>query len=302
MLNGDYLMRVLRERMKALSKFDRERDDEIRVWGREQVVTGQILPYVPEIAGLYLQSLEPVQQTGIDVDKWIGYLDDNFSNVIDTLFQQWNTQFDIAFGRVDRHVREYHEMLPKGELALSPEGYPLEFMANERILWWVDHLDSLNRDYLMAYTNVLDTVTAYDRPVGFGDAIIEKPLQHVLDTWDRYAHFIADAKQKQVDYAKEYEDNPMWYDEEFDMEVDAVWWLNAVDDYESIRYQFLEYGLGLLKRGLDIKDEYVIFRFASLTSETLVFRRQEIESATEEILSDNGIRHQCSKNLRDIWK
>lgn len=52
----------------------------------------------------------------------------------------------------------------------------------------------------------------------------------------------------------------------------------------------------------DIKDEYVIFRFASLASETLVFRRQEIESATEEILTDNGIRHPCSKDLRDIWK
>jgi hypothetical protein len=52
----------------------------------------------------------------------------------------------------------------------------------------------------------------------------------------------------------------------------------------------------------EIKDEYVIFRFASRVSETLVFRRQEIESITEDILTDNGIRHQCSKDLRDIWK
>jgi hypothetical protein len=58
----------------------------------------------------------------------------------------------------------------------------------------------------------------------------------------------------------------------------------------------------LAKTLRDIKDEYVTFRFAGLASETLVFRREEMESATEDILSDNGIRHQCSKDLRDIWK
>ncbi len=52
----------------------------------------------------------------------------------------------------------------------------------------------------------------------------------------------------------------------------------------------------------DAKDEHIIFRFANLRAETVVFRRQEIEAATEEILSDNGIRHQCSDGLRNIWE
>ena len=52
----------------------------------------------------------------------------------------------------------------------------------------------------------------------------------------------------------------------------------------------------------DMKDEYVTFRFAGWASETLVFQRQEIQSATEHILADNGIRHQCSQDLRDLWK
>jgi hypothetical protein len=52
----------------------------------------------------------------------------------------------------------------------------------------------------------------------------------------------------------------------------------------------------------EIKDEYVTFRFAGLVSETLVFHRQEIQSATEEILADNGIRHQFSQDLRGLWE
>jgi len=52
----------------------------------------------------------------------------------------------------------------------------------------------------------------------------------------------------------------------------------------------------------DIKDEYIIFRFSDLASETLVFNRKEIEASTEDILGDNGIRHQCSKDLRSVWE
>ncbi len=36
--------------------------------------------------------------------------------------------------------------------------------------------------------------------------------------------------------------------------------------------------------------------------ETLVFERSAMEDATEEILSDNGIRHECSEDLRELWR
>ena len=36
-------------------------------------------------------------------------------------------------------------------------------------------------------------------------------------------------------------------------------------------------------------------------SESLVFRRTEVEEATEEILSNEGIRYQASAALRDIF-
>jgi S1-C subfamily serine protease len=48
--------------------------------------------------------------------------------------------------------------------------------------------------------------------------------------------------------------------------------------------------------------EYVEFKFAGQGVETLVFRRREIADATEEILSDNGIRKRASDDLAGIWE
>lgn len=47
--------------------------------------------------------------------------------------------------------------------------------------------------------------------------------------------------------------------------------------------------------------EFLLFDVAG-RSESYVFRRDEMEAATEEILVDEGIRYQASKNLRDIWR
>lgn len=50
----------------------------------------------------------------------------------------------------------------------------------------------------------------------------------------------------------------------------------------------------------DNDDEFVTFKLAG-KYESLVFRRSEIEEATEEILTDEGIRYQVSAALRDAW-
>jgi len=52
----------------------------------------------------------------------------------------------------------------------------------------------------------------------------------------------------------------------------------------------------------DSKDEFLEFKFAELEVETLVFRRQELLDATEDILTDNGIRKQHSDDLNSVWK
>ncbi len=55
-----------------------------------------------------------------------------------------------------------------------------------------------------------------------------------------------------------------------------------------------------LLRGLT--DEFVVFEFYETTTERLVLRRSEIEDATEKLMDSNGIRRQCSKDVRDIWE
>ena len=50
------------------------------------------------------------------------------------------------------------------------------------------------------------------------------------------------------------------------------------------------------------KTEFVEFKFAGSEVETLVFRRQEMIDATEDILTDNGIRRQFSDDLDAVWK
>lgn len=61
----------------------------------------------------------------------------------------------------------------------------------------------------------------------------------------------------------------------------------------------------------DVRDEYIAIRFANsgngvryrnIEDETVVFRRRELESATQDILEDNGIRYQLSKDLRSVWR
>jgi S1-C subfamily serine protease len=51
----------------------------------------------------------------------------------------------------------------------------------------------------------------------------------------------------------------------------------------------------------DATGEFVEFRFHSSYAETMVFRRKDALSATEEILNDNGIRQQCSADIAPVW-
>lgn len=52
----------------------------------------------------------------------------------------------------------------------------------------------------------------------------------------------------------------------------------------------------------DSQAEYLEFEFAGRSTERLVFRRAELLDATEEILSDAGIRNQYSDSLRTVWE
>ena len=51
----------------------------------------------------------------------------------------------------------------------------------------------------------------------------------------------------------------------------------------------------------DSKEKFTTIRFDDKDSETIVFDHQEALNATDEILSDNGIREQASEDLTAVW-
>ena len=51
----------------------------------------------------------------------------------------------------------------------------------------------------------------------------------------------------------------------------------------------------------DLQDEFVVFEFDHRDGEALVFPRKEIVAATEEILTDNGVRAQGSPDMMEVW-
>ena len=51
----------------------------------------------------------------------------------------------------------------------------------------------------------------------------------------------------------------------------------------------------------DLKDEFVTFEFQGHTGEALVFPRKEMTAATDDILTDNGVRSQGSPDVMAIW-
>ena len=51
----------------------------------------------------------------------------------------------------------------------------------------------------------------------------------------------------------------------------------------------------------DSKEKYTTIGFADRYAETIVFNHKEALQATDEILSDNGIRDQASEDLASVW-
>jgi S1-C subfamily serine protease len=73
----------------------------------------------------------------------------------------------------------------------------------------------------------------------------------------------------------------------------------VVRDINGVKIRNLKHLVETLR---DCKDDFIIIHFADKNVETLVFKRHEIEQATEEILTDNGIRRQYSDDLATVWE
>ncbi|MBI2823916.1 MAG: trypsin-like peptidase domain-containing protein [Planctomycetia bacterium] len=75
--------------------------------------------------------------------------------------------------------------------------------------------------------------------------------------------------------------------------------LQVIQELNGVPIKNLAHLVEMLR---DSKDEFLRFKFAGTGVEELVFRRQELLDATEDILTDNGIRKQCSDELESVWK
>jgi S1-C subfamily serine protease len=74
--------------------------------------------------------------------------------------------------------------------------------------------------------------------------------------------------------------------------------LHVVSKLNNVKVRNLPHLIEMVR---DCRDEFLEFKFAETEVETLVFRRQDMIDATEDILSDNGIRKQYSDELGAVW-
>ena len=51
----------------------------------------------------------------------------------------------------------------------------------------------------------------------------------------------------------------------------------------------------------DSKDEFIKLEFSSRYGETMIFPRAQMLAATDEILTDNGVRSQGSPDTMAVW-
>jgi hypothetical protein len=72
----------------------------------------------------------------------------------------------------------------------------------------------------------------------------------------------------------------------------------VLKEVNGIRVKNLRHLVEILR---DAKDKYVTISFDDRASETIVFDRQEVLKATDEILTDNGLRQQASDDLMAVW-
>ncbi len=72
----------------------------------------------------------------------------------------------------------------------------------------------------------------------------------------------------------------------------------VVDTINGVKIKNLKHLVEVLR---DSKDEFLVFEFAGRTGESPVFVRKDLIAATDDILTDNGIRSQGSADVLAVW-
>jgi len=74
---------------------------------------------------------------------------------------------------------------------------------------------------------------------------------------------------------------------------------SVVRSVNGVKIRSLKHLVAVLR---DLKDEFVVFELDQRGGEALVFPRKEMVTATEEILTDNGVRSQGSPDMLAVWQ
>jgi uncharacterized protein YeeX (DUF496 family) len=78
----------------------------------------------------------------------------------------------------------------------------------------------------------------------------------------------------------------------------AIQWPRSIRDINGIKIKNIRHLVEVIQNSKD----YIEINFEGNFVETMIFRKADMEAATEEILTENGISFQCSNDLIDMIK
>ncbi len=239
--NGDYFGRIWRASFGLRST---DRNEEVRLLFREEVVKNVIAPPAADIIGLYAQALLTAREMGL-ADKWWQYTENKYNLTLDTLLTHFVEQINTVQNRIDKFITDYEKVLPKGPDARTPQGFYPDEMGGI-ILDNIEYYNTFINDLINAYKLVLDTLNTYELPYGFGEQANNKIINFLLEKSDKMNAWAMDAKRKQEEYANKYN------------ETNEIHWDDATVAFEDVNANLNVYNVQILENLFLLRQDYAI--------------------------------------------
>ncbi len=247
LLNGKYLTKLWYANFDMRSA---DKDEEVRMLFRQEVVKNIIAPMAPEICGLYLQAWNEAKSLGLG-SKWRDAVEAGYHETVDSLISKYVEQTNLAQARIDKNIKDFVTILPKGEDGKTVQGFYSDEMGGI-ILDQIDYLNSFTVDMLDGYRGILDSAAFYQVPYGFGEKANDQLLRLVLNQSDRFTRYSSEATENKALYASKYEETgELQYDD-------------AQVAFEDIATNFRDYSVILLEEGLTLRQTYHLSGMAGI--------------------------------------
>lgn len=239
--NGDYFVRTWRAGFGLRST---DKNEEVRLLFREEVIKNIIAPPTADIIGLYSQALITAREVGL-AEKWWQRSEAGYAATLDSLMMQYTEQINFVETRINKFIADYEKVLPKGEDARTPQGFYPDEMGGI-ILDNIEYYNTFINDFLKAYKLTLDTLAAYKLPYGFGEQTNNRMINFILEKSDRMSACAADAKRRQTEYADKYN------------ETSEIQWDDATVAFEDVASNFSDYNIAILENVFYLRKDYAI--------------------------------------------